>query len=98
MPWFGCWLCAACVCQDVNAAVQHLLRVQFRLGLFDPPEQQVYTKVRHGSQPSIHSSPGRQAGRHPVTVYVTGGLTVSLAKLEVRAGRVCLSCASTAWT
>lgn len=55
-------VCCMYVCQDLNAAVQHLLRVQFRLGLFDPPEQQVYTKVRQGSQPSIHPSSGSQAG------------------------------------
>jgi hypothetical protein len=31
---------------DVDAALRHLFRVQFRLGLFDPSESQVYTQVR----------------------------------------------------
>lgn len=30
---------------DVDAALRHLFRVQFRLGLFDPSEQQAYTQV-----------------------------------------------------
>ncbi len=31
--------------EDVDAALRHLFRVQFRLGLFDPSDGQVYTKV-----------------------------------------------------
>lgn len=30
---------------DVDAALRHLFRVQFRLGLFDPSETQAYTQV-----------------------------------------------------
>jgi len=31
--------------EDVDAALRHLFRVQFRLGLFDPSDGQVYAKV-----------------------------------------------------
>lgn len=53
--------------EDVDVALRHLFRVQFRLGLFDPSETQVYTQVGEWVRVGASFFPGPLSTSRTVT-------------------------------